>query len=187
MAVNANIAPFINVTFWVTSEFWEDRSYYHKGLDIATSTAGGSQPVYSMCNGVVVRSEFTGSNEEKIGYGNVVIVKDSSNGMGFLYAHLNSRDVSVGDNVVIGQKLGMEGETCEAYGMHLHLEMQDLSNHDWDYSHVRSLYTTPAEFMGIPNVEGTEVYYNGTPYIPPIVNITKKHKYKFYLFKKKFL
>lgn len=186
MAVQANIAPFINVTFWVTSEFWEDRSYYHKGIDIATATALGSQPVYSVCDGIVVRSEFTGSNEEKIGYGNVVIVK-GTDGMGYLFAHLNSRDVSVGDSVRVGQKLGMEGETGEAYGMHLHFEMQDLTNHDWDYSHERSLYSNPADFMGIPNVEGTECFYNGTPYTPVVITTKKKHKYKFYLFKKKFL
>ncbi len=187
MAVQARIAPFINVTFWVTSEFWEDRSYYHKGIDIATSTAGGSQPVYSVCNGVVVRSEFTGSNEQKIGYGNVIIVKSTDNGMGYLFAHLNSRDVNVGDTVVIGQKLGMEGETGEAYGMHLHFEMQDLTNHDWDYSHVRELYSNPADFMGIPNVEGTECYYDGTPYVPPTPSVTvKKHKFKFYFYKRYF-
>ena len=185
MAVQARIAPFINVTFWVTSEFWEDRSYYHKGIDIATSTAGGSVPVYSVCNGTVVRSDYSGT--ATTGYGNVVIVKDSTSGMGYLFAHLNSRNVNVGDTVIIGQQVGMEGSTGDSTGMHLHFEMQDLSTHDWDYSHVRELYSNPADFMGIPNVEGTECYYDGTPIPPPTPTVTfKKHHFKFYFYKKKF-
>ena len=179
MAVTPNIAPFINVTFWVTSVWWE-QPRNHKGLDIATATAGGSVPIYSMCNGTVIRSEVSGSLTEKIGYGNVVIVKDDTTGMGFLYAHLASRSVNVGDKVVIGQQIGMEGETGESYGMHLHLEMQDLTNHDWDYTYDKSLYTNPTTFMGIPNVEGTECYYDGTPIIPPTPETkTKKHKFNF--------
>lgn len=177
MAVNARIAPFINVSFWVTSEFWEDRSYYHKGIDIATATALGNVPVYSVCNGTVVRSDFSGTSTT--GYGNVVIIKDD-NGMGYLFAHLHTRNVSVGDRVVIGQQVGLEGETGEATGIHLHFEMQDLRAHDWDYSHDRSLYTNPADFMGIPNVEDTECYYDGTPIIPPTPDIkSKKHKFNF--------
>lgn len=33
---NANIAPFINVTFYVTSIFGETGTRLHRGLDIAT-------------------------------------------------------------------------------------------------------------------------------------------------------
>lgn len=40
---NARIAPFINQEFWVTSEFGEPRPgrESHKGIDIATPSAGG--------------------------------------------------------------------------------------------------------------------------------------------------
>lgn len=181
--VTPRIAPFINVTFWVTSVWWE-QPRNHKGLDIATATAGGSVPIYSMCTGTVVRSEVSGSLTEKIGYGNVVIIKDDTTGMGFLYAHLARRDVQLGDHVVVGQQIGMEGETGEAYGMHLHLEMQDISSHSWDYSYNKSLYTDPTAFMGIPNVEGTECYYNGTP-VPPTptpTETTKRKKFKWVLY-----
>lgn len=184
--VHPRIAPFINVTFWVTSVWWE-LPRNHKGLDIATATAGGPVPIYSMCNGTVVRSEVSGSLTEKVGYGNVVIVKDDTTGMGFLFAHLSRRDVQLGDHVVIGQQIGMEGETGEAYGMHLHLEMQDISTHSWDYSYNKSLYTNPAEWMGIPNVEGTECYYDGVPIPPPTPKRkdNKKSKFKWVLYSKK--
>lgn len=182
--VTPNIAPFINVTFWVTSPFWE-QPRNHKGLDIATATAGGSVPIYSMCNGTVVRSEYSGT--ATTGYGNVVIIKDSTTNMGFLFAHLDSRNVNLGDTVVIGQQIGMEGSTGDSTGMHLHLEMQDLTNHSWDYSYVYSLYTNPATWMGIPNVEGTECYYNGTPVppTPPPTTSIKKNKFKWVLYARK--
>ena len=184
--VNPRIAPFINVTFWVTSVWWE-LPRNHRGLDIATATAGGSVPIYSMCNGTVIRSEVSGSLTEKVGYGNVVIIEDDTTHMGFLFAHLNRRDVQLGDHVVIGQQIGMEGETGEAYGMHLHLEMQDLTNHEWMYRAPKEVYTNPAEWMGIPNVEGTECYYDGVPIPPPTPTITiKKHRFPWVLYAKKF-
>lgn len=68
---NANIAPFINQTFWVTSEFWEPRSdgqggtRYHKGLDIAVpmETATTDVYMYSMCNGTCI---YRGYDAERI-------------------------------------------------------------------------------------------------------------------------
>lgn len=184
--VNPRIAPFINVTFWVTSVWWE-LPRNHRGLDIATATAGGSVPIYSMCNGTVIRSEVSGSLTEKVGYGNVVIIEDDTTHMGFLFAHLDRRDVQLGEHVVIGQQIGMEGETGEAYGMHLHLEMQDLTNHEWMYRAPKEVYTNPAEWMGIPNVEGTECYYDGVPIPPPAPVITvKKHRFPWVLYAKKF-
>lgn len=185
--VTPRIAPFINVTFWVTSVWWE-LPRNHRGLDIATATAGGSVPIYSMCTGTVIRSEVSGSLTEKVGYGNVVIIEDDVTHMGFLYAHLARRDVSLGDHVVVGEQIGMEGETGEAYGMHLHLEMQDLTNHDWQYRAPKEVYTNPAEWMGIPNVEGTECFYNGIPVPPPtpVVDVVKKNKFKWVLYARKF-
>lgn len=183
--VTPRIAPFINVTFWVTSVWWEEPRN-HRGLDIATATAGGSVPIYSMCNGTVIRSEYSGT--ATTGYGNVVIVKDDVTNMGFLFAHLDRRDVLSGDHVVIGQQIGMEGSTGDSTGMHLHLEMQDLTNHDWIYRAPKEVYTNPADWMGIPNVEGTECFYNGIPVPPPtpVVDVVKKNKFKWVLYARKF-
>ena len=60
----------------------------------------------------------------------------------------------------------MNGTTGSSSGIHLHLEMQDLTNHDWIYRAEKEVYTNPADFMGIPNVEGISAIYYGTP-IPP--------------------
>lgn len=163
--VEARIAPFINVMFVVTSEWWE-QPRNHKGLDIST---GANDTIYSMSDGTVVRSEYSGT--ATTGYGWVVIIKATDN-MGFLYAHMRDRPlVTLGDSVAVGQAIGIEGTTGDSTGIHLHLEMQDLTYHDWDYSYIKSLYTDPTVFMGIPNVEGTQCIYYGTP-IPP----TPTHK-----------
>lgn len=65
----ANIAPFINVTFYVTSYFGEPRTGRdpHKGIDLATS---GGHELYSMTNGTIITKEY-----EAGGFGNYIIIK----------------------------------------------------------------------------------------------------------------
>lgn len=168
---NANIAPFINRTFWVTSEFWEERPgpRYHKGLDIAVPYNIESPTdvfVYSMCNGTCI---YTGYDAD--GYGNYTIIK-SDDGIGFLHGHLRipnfPRLVEMGDRVVIGQAIGYEGSTGSSTGPHLHLEMQNMgSSNSWYYGNDFTRYINPAEWMGFPNVEGISVFYDGIPIFPP--------------------
>ncbi len=156
---NAKIAPFINIEFVVTSEWWE-QPRNHKGLDIATySSAGTNVPVYSMCNGEIVVNSYDDG-----GFGNYIIMKDSTSKMGFLYAHLRDRsNLAVGSKITVGQQVGIEGTTGHSTGIHLHVEMQDLTNHDWQYQAEKSVYSNPADFLGIPNVAGITVIYEGTP------------------------
>lgn len=157
----ARIAPFINTQFWVTSEWWE-QPRNHRGLDIATARAEGSQPVYSMCNGTVVLK----SNDPD-GYGYYIIMKDNDTGMGFLYAHFREpSNKNVGDSVSIGEQVGWEGSTGSSTGLHLHVEMQDISSHSWQFGAPKEMYENPADFMGFPNVEGITVIYYGTPKPP---------------------
>lgn len=155
----ARIAPFINQIFYVTSVWWE-QPRNHRGLDIATpASAGANVPVYSMANGTVILKDFDAN-----GYGNYIILKDSQTKMGFLYAHLkNPSNLNIGDSVQIGTQVGIEGTTGSSTGIHLHLEMQDLTNHNWIFGAPKETYTNPATFMGIPNVEGISVIYNGIP------------------------
>ena len=68
---------------------------------------------------------------------------------------------SVGDSVVVGQQVGVEGTTGQSTGIHLHVEMQDLNRWggEWHSSYTQSDYLDPTQFMNIPNVEGTECFY----------------------------
>lgn len=84
--------------------------------------------------------------------------------------------LNVGDSVTIGELVGYEGTSGSSTGIHLHLEMQDLTTHEWIYHGDKSIYTNPAEFMGIPNEEGISVIYYGTP-IPPKPTQSKSIKW----------
>lgn len=169
---NARIAPFIDIVFYVTSAWWE-QPRNHRGIDLST---GGNDPLYSMCDGYVYYVGY-----DATGYGNYLIMKDGTTGMGFLYGHLKEpTTLSVGDPVVIGQQVGIEGTTGHSTGNHLHLEMQDISQHEWQYQAPKEVYTNPADFMGIPNVEGISVYYDGTPIPPtPPTPTSKKNWWKY--------
>ncbi len=57
------------------------------------------------------------------GYGNHVIV-DHGNGYQTLYGHLSSLDVSQGQYVSKGQRLGTMGSTGWSTGPHLHFEIR---------------------------------------------------------------
>ena len=174
----AKIAPFINVEFYVTSVWWEEPRN-HRGLDIATPSSLGNVPLYSMCNGTVVRNDW-----DENGYGNYIIMKDIESGMGFLYGHLaEPSPKKVGDTVAIGEQVGLEGSTGDSTGIHLHLEMQDLSNHDWKFQADKSVYTNPCDFMGIPNEEGISVIYYGTLLPPEPTPSTIKNSNKWLKFR----
>ena len=178
-----NIAPFINDRFLITSPWWNERinpvtgeTEIHRGLDIATS---GSKPVYSILDGIVHSLGFDNSQ------GNWIIIKDDNPqspafGYATLFMHLANRpDVSQGDRVVKGQKVGDEGTTGSSTGIHLHVEMQDLNRwgNSWHWSYNKSDYLDPTAFMGIDNIEGTWWIYDGTP-IEPTKNKNKWLKFR---------
>lgn len=179
----ALIAPFIDEVFYVTSEFGEERPTsggdvrYHNGIDIATPSSLGNVPVYSVCNGTVV---FVGYDEG--GFGNYLIIKDNETEIGFLYAHLHEIYVLEGWQVEIGEEIALEGTTGSSTGIHLHLAMQNLSGgRSWNYNAYFTDYLNPADFMGIPNVEGISVYYDGIP-----KNRKKERGFPWVLYARKF-
>lgn len=167
MAVTPNVAPFINVTFYVTGEYGVIRpTHTHVGVDLATSQRSD---LYSIFDGIVVEK---GSSNAR---GYYIVIKGTNN-LAFLYQHMESASpLNIGDNVLIGQYVGTEGTTGQSTGMHLHMEMQDLSNRNWYFGNDISYYMNPCTYMGIPNVTGTECYYNGTP-IPPTPPTLEKRK-----------
>ena len=154
----ANIAPFIDVIFYVTGEYGEIRPYEtHVGLDIATSSP---ENLYSILDGVVINKDYSPLR------GNYIVVKGDNN-YAFLYQHMQDPSpLNIGDRVQIGQFVGVEGTTGQVTGLHLHIEMQYLENRNWNYSNDISYYINPAEYMGFPNTSGISVYYDGTPIFP---------------------
>lgn len=88
----------------------------HGGVDFSTPVG---TPVKATDSGVVVASTNRYEGDKK--YGEVVVI-EHMNGFRSLYAHLNSRDVKVGDEVAAGQSIGESGKTGHSTGPHLHLE-----------------------------------------------------------------
>ena len=189
MAQNVgNIAPFINDVFTVTSKWWTERvnpvtgqTEIHKGLDIATQ---GSKPVYSMLEGHIL-SKGTSSSA-----GNWVIIKcDIPNsptyGYATRYLHLASQpSLPVGTYIRVNDYVALEGSTGTATGIHLHVEMQDISRFNWQWhsSNTQSDYLDPTAFMGIDNVVGTQWVYQG--YVPPVPS-RRNRKFPWVLYDKK--
>jgi murein DD-endopeptidase MepM/ murein hydrolase activator NlpD len=88
--------------------------HFHVGLDLASNSG---TPIRSAESGVVEGAGLEASGFR--GYGNVVFVRASS-GMKELYAHLSVVQVSIGQVVSQGQRLGLVGSTGASTGPHLH-------------------------------------------------------------------
>ncbi|MFA9458337.1 peptidoglycan DD-metalloendopeptidase family protein [Halalkalibacter sp. AB-rgal2] len=88
---------------------------FHRGIDIARPS---NYDILAADNGTVTQASSQG------GYGNVVRI-DHNNGVETMYAHLDSIDVSVGQTVSKGQKIGVMGQTGNSTGIHLHFEVYE--------------------------------------------------------------
>ena len=89
--------------------------HFHTGVDI--SAALGT-PVGAAADGLVVAVAHG-----NFGYGNYVVVAHGG-GLTTLYGHLLQTNVSVGDSVVRGQVIGLEGSTGFSTGPHVHFELR---------------------------------------------------------------
>lgn len=87
---------------------------FHYGLDIAVPTG---TPVKAIAAGTV---EFAG---RRSGYGRVVYIEHGGGWMS-VYGHASRLSVRTGDRVYQGQVICLAGETGNATGPHLHLEIR---------------------------------------------------------------
>lgn len=92
----------------------------HRGVDFSFGTYGGA--IFALSRGTVV--EVGGPDA---GYGNYAVIEHEWRGERFqaVYAHMlpGSRSVGVGSVVEPGQTIGAIGDTGNATGPHLHLEI----------------------------------------------------------------
>lgn len=86
----------------------------HAGLDIATNHGTA---INATADGIVI---FAGTYN---GYGNVVVI-DHGYGLTTRYAHMSSYDVSVGQHVTRGKKIGAVGSTGRSTAPHCHYEVR---------------------------------------------------------------
>ncbi|PGZ92727.1 peptidoglycan DD-metalloendopeptidase family protein [Bacillus sp. AFS029533] len=107
----------------------------HFGVDIAKK---GSTQIVSVANGVVIRAYHSSS------YGNVVFITHNIKGKVFtsVYAHMQKYQVSTGQTVSKGQKIGTMGNTGHSFGQHLHFEL-----HDGQWNEAKSNAVNPAKYI----------------------------------------
>ncbi len=103
----------ITSNFGIRTDPFSRRPNWHNGLDIAS---GWNHPITASGPGVVIFAGY------KSGYGNVVEV-DHGHGFMSRYAHLKSITVSRGDDVAMGDTVGLMGSTGRSTGPHLHFEV----------------------------------------------------------------
>ena len=171
MAIQCNLAPFINKEFLVTGAWGEPRTgHIHAGIDLQTREAyqtGIGQPVYSMSDGIVTRVDQT---NQGTGYGALCIVWNQDNNDLWLYGDLsdNTVMVNVGDRVLQGQQISIEGNPSgtASTGLHVHLEKENQADGVFKFGYNNSI--DPTTGTGIANVvDYSNVYiYDGTP-VPP--------------------
>lgn len=93
-------------------------SSWHGGIDIGTY--GMANYILAAENGQVSLARWYGD------YGNCIII-DHGGGTATLYGHLSSIQVSVGQTVSRGQRIGRAGTTGRSTGVHLHFEVREYN------------------------------------------------------------
>lgn len=88
-------------------------SLFHRGQDIVAQCG---RPIRAATSGTVVSAGYWGT------YGNWILV-DRGDGVAVGYAHESRILVSAGQQVAVGQILGLVGSTGASTGCHLHLEV----------------------------------------------------------------
>ena len=89
--------------------------HFHTGIDLVEPDLS---PIQAADDGVVA---LVGAGP--YGYGNYVVVAHQG-GLTTLYGHLSKTLVKVGDRVMQGQLVGLEGTTGNSTGPHLHFELR---------------------------------------------------------------
>ncbi|MCB2120134.1 MAG: peptidoglycan DD-metalloendopeptidase family protein [Rhodobacteraceae bacterium] len=115
--IAAGKLPFampLKTSFRYTSPFGRRWGRMHEGVDLAG--AHGS-PIYATADGVVVHAG------PENGYGQLVSIRHDF-GLETRYGHLSAINVTVGQKVSRGDKIGAMGNTGRSTGTHLHYEVR---------------------------------------------------------------
>lgn len=103
----------------ITDRFGPRDGGFHKGVDFAQ---GLGTPIYAIADGVAVSSGYDDS-----GYGNHVVIQHNLGGVNIKsnYAHmiLDSSPIVAGQQINVGDFIGLVGDTGLSFGAHLHFEI----------------------------------------------------------------
>lgn len=172
---------------WPNEKAYYAKSESHYGMDI-TGINGHSYEVISVVNGKVIATSgnrvynpsvnYVDRNQRRTnaglndggGYGNYIIIQETSTGKCFLYAHLKGGTIKVkkGDSVKVGTNLAKMGSSGDSGHMHLHFEIRtSKSAIIQEYNNGRHIlvatnnYSTldPEKYIGSSPVKAAKVKY----------------------------
>lgn len=145
---------------------------FHTGTDFAPyGSTPANPPLYSVCRGRVQQVRFDNT------LGNQIVIKDNDTNNYWRYCHMREPStLAVGDNVNTSTQVGIMGDTGNVTGIHLHLEY--ATTLAWDYN----TFLNPSDALGIPNVRGTIVHFDGEIPPEPPTPTEKKKGWKWQIF-----
>lgn len=112
----------------------------HKGWDISTKKI--SQPIYSIDDGIVIRTGISGSLTSGFGY--ICCVQYTNEEVGdfmIIYPHMKDKtNLKVGQKVNKGDLIGYTGTTGNSTGIHFHFQMSPLNDYTNFYNPLTKLY-----------------------------------------------
>ncbi|HLD51341.1 hypothetical protein A3K34_00475 [candidate division WWE3 bacterium RIFOXYC1_FULL_40_10] len=113
---STTVGPNKSLCVWPTTVRYISQyfSWYHNGLDIASSASGPMPPLLTCASGTVVRAGW-----DPFGLGLHVRI-DHGNGYETVYGHMSRIDVSYGEKISRGEVIGLMGSTGNSTGPHIH-------------------------------------------------------------------
>lgn len=109
---------------WRTSPISGKREF-HTGIDLVKSHKA---PIHALADGEVIHAREGISGSGFGGYGITVAIRCRETGHLHCYAHLHSVNVRVGQIVSKGDAIGLQGNTGQSTGSHLHYEIRKKSS-----------------------------------------------------------
>ena len=134
----------------------------HRGIDLSAAHDIGDMTIVSVVSGKVVYAGWENPNNHTQGYGQVVVIRDSQN-LYWIHAHLSQILAKYDQIINVGDTIGIEGNTGNSFGSHLHFEVRQGG---WAQSNVS--LNIPS-ILGISNVEGTILTKSETVVEKPVV------------------
>ena len=113
---NVNITQYFGNTPFASQNPQVYNGSGHNGIDFSAKVG---TPILAAAAGTVLGTGDTDRACSGVSYGKWVLIKHS-NGLTTLYAHLSVIQVSAGQSVATGEKVGLSGNTGYSTGPHLH-------------------------------------------------------------------